>query len=91
MLSTDSSSDGVESLVMLLSGEKPHVCPVCGKTFSQSGSRNVHMKKRHSENAPVTSSGETGNVFNLNNMIVTHTFHLFIHYKPRGNVSRLGM
>ncbi|XP_006865600.1 PREDICTED: zinc finger protein 410 isoform X2 [Chrysochloris asiatica] len=29
------------------SGEKPHQCQVCGKTFSQSGSRNVHMKKHH--------------------------------------------
>ncbi|XP_053142536.1 zinc finger protein 410-like isoform X2 [Hemicordylus capensis] len=29
-------------------GVKPHQCQICGKTFSQSGSRNVHMKKHHS-------------------------------------------
>ncbi|KAM3919573.1 zinc finger protein 410 isoform 1-T6 [Leptodactylus fuscus] len=30
------------------SGVKSHQCPVCGKTFSQSGSRNAHVKKHHS-------------------------------------------
>uniref|UniRef100_A0A087XAW6 Zinc finger protein 410 n=1 Tax=Poecilia formosa TaxID=48698 RepID=A0A087XAW6_POEFO len=33
--------------MLVHSGEKPHVCGICGKTFSQSGSRNVHMRKRH--------------------------------------------
>lgn len=43
--------------MMFETGEKPHVCSICGKTFSQSGSRNVHMKKRHGR--------ETGNVNNI--------------------------
>ena len=29
------------------SGEKPHQCQVRGKTFSQSASRNVHVRKHH--------------------------------------------
>ncbi|XP_073442769.1 zinc finger protein 410 isoform X2 [Dendrobates tinctorius] len=29
------------------SGVKSHQCPVCSKTFSQSGSRNAHIKKHH--------------------------------------------
>ncbi|XP_043930653.1 zinc finger protein 410 [Protopterus annectens] len=29
------------------SGEKPHQCTICGRNFSQSGSRNVHMRKHH--------------------------------------------
>ncbi|KAG8448916.1 hypothetical protein GDO86_015840 [Hymenochirus boettgeri] len=32
------------------SGVKSHQCPVCGKTFSQSGSRNAHVRKHHSRN-----------------------------------------
>ena len=48
---------GLESILLLsemhpvslvcVSGEKPHQCQVCGKTFSQSGSRTVHMRKHH--------------------------------------------
>ncbi|XP_018415966.1 PREDICTED: zinc finger protein 410 isoform X3 [Nanorana parkeri] len=30
------------------SGVKSHQCPICGKSFSQSGSRNAHVKKHHS-------------------------------------------
>lgn len=41
-------------------GEKPHHCGICGKTFSQSGSRNVHMRKRHGEEGLASDSKETG-------------------------------
>ncbi|XP_053553032.1 zinc finger protein 410 [Bombina bombina] len=33
------------------SGVKSHQCPECGKTFSQSGSRNAHVRKHHSRKA----------------------------------------
>nr|XP_033806665.1 zinc finger protein 410 isoform X4 [Geotrypetes seraphini] len=35
--------------LVIHSGVKPHQCQICGKTFSQSGSRNVHIRKHHSK------------------------------------------
>ena len=34
--------------VCCVPGEKPYMCEVCGKTYSQGASRNVHMRKSHS-------------------------------------------
>lgn len=45
---------------VLFPGEKPHHCGICGKTFSQSGSRNVHMRKRHGEEGLSGESKEAG-------------------------------
>uniref|UniRef100_UPI00398E5E21 zinc finger protein 410-like isoform X2 n=1 Tax=Pristiophorus japonicus TaxID=55135 RepID=UPI00398E5E21 len=40
------------------SGEKPYRCSICGKTFSQSGSRNVHMRKYHNVLVPFSDQEE---------------------------------
>ena len=48
---------------VILPGEKPHHCGICGKTFSQSGSRNVHMRKRHGEEGLSGGSKETGSSY----------------------------
>ncbi|XP_048394064.1 zinc finger protein 410 isoform X2 [Stegostoma tigrinum] len=39
-------------------GEKPYHCSICSKTFSQSGSRNVHLRKYHNVLVPVTDQEE---------------------------------
>ncbi|KAM9294350.1 zinc finger protein 410 [Gastrophryne carolinensis] len=40
------------------SGVKSHQCQVCGKSFSQSGSRNAHVRKRHGRKLEENSSLE---------------------------------
>ncbi|CAH2328891.1 zinc finger 410 isoform X1 [Pelobates cultripes] len=43
------------------SGIKSHQCSVCGKTFSQSGSRNAHVRKHHPQSsADENSSADLG-------------------------------
>uniref|UniRef100_A0A3Q2PU39 Zinc finger protein 410 n=1 Tax=Fundulus heteroclitus TaxID=8078 RepID=A0A3Q2PU39_FUNHE len=50
-------------------GEKPHVCAICGKTFSQSGSRNVHMRKRHGEEGLSGEGRETGEALTQSSLL----------------------
>nr|XP_049613345.1 zinc finger protein 410 isoform X2 [Syngnathus scovelli] len=50
-------------------GEKPHLCGICGKTFSQSGSRNVHIKRRHGEEGLATESRETGEALTRSSLL----------------------
>ncbi|XP_032441684.1 zinc finger protein 410 [Xiphophorus hellerii] len=55
--------------MLVHSGEKPHVCGICGKTFSQSGSRNVHMRKRHGEEGLAADGRETGEALTQSSLL----------------------
>ncbi|XP_049613344.1 zinc finger protein 410 [Syngnathus scovelli] len=55
--------------MLVHSGEKPHLCGICGKTFSQSGSRNVHIKRRHGEEGLATESRETGEALTRSSLL----------------------
>ncbi|XP_061559678.1 zinc finger protein 410 isoform X1 [Phycodurus eques] len=55
--------------MLVHSGEKPHHCGICGKTFSQSGSRNVHIKRRHGEEGLAAECRETGEALTRSSLL----------------------
>ncbi|KAL0967698.1 hypothetical protein UPYG_G00255720 [Umbra pygmaea] len=61
--------------MLVHSGEKPHQCGICGKTFSQSGSRNVHMRKRHGEEALGNEARETGEALTHSSLLEADGSH----------------
>ncbi|XP_019737750.1 zinc finger protein 410 isoform X1 [Hippocampus comes] len=55
--------------MLVHSGEKPHQCGICGKTFSQSGSRNVHIRRRHGEESLAPENRETAEALTQSSLL----------------------
>ncbi|XP_072480991.1 zinc finger protein 410 isoform X3 [Notamacropus eugenii] len=72
--------------LLVHSGMKPHQCQVCGKTFSQSGSRNVHVRKHHSrmgatgsrerEQTEVLTEGASRSLSSAPEVVLPQSHHL---------------
>ncbi|XP_068609517.1 zinc finger protein 410 [Brachionichthys hirsutus] len=66
--------------MLVHSGEKPHHCGICGKTFSQSGSRNVHMRKRHGEEGLGAESREAGEALTHSSLLEADGESMTLHH-----------
>ena len=54
---------------------KIHMCPVCGKGYTQSGTRNRHLKTKHGEDHELVSPanpGESKPKSNVSGIIIKH-------------------